>query len=192
VPVVHTYLYCNAFLHVGLPLERTGQALIKPHEKSVRAICFRICSLILTGHRFGTITAIPIYMACNFQTQPLEKSVVTIDQIFDVADRYASDDDDDLCEPLVRALEDSDEKVRQLAVEGLVMLDDLYASSSILWTLLHGSRQARTSAATVLGRLRNEFAIPYLEKALEDKDACVRKATCKALKQIRGKLCRGG
>jgi ABC-type Zn2+ transport system substrate-binding protein/surface adhesin len=49
------------------------------------------------------------------------------------------------------------------------MLDDLYASSSILWTLLHGSRQARISAATVLGRLGKEFAIPYLEKALDYK-----------------------
>jgi HEAT repeat protein len=100
-----------------------------------------------------------------------------------VADLYSQPDDDDICEPLVRALEDPHKIVRSAAISALISLNDMYASTSILWTLLHGSDLARIAAAEVLGRIGNGdiIAIRYLTEALHDPNSLVRNAAADAL-----------
>jgi len=100
-----------------------------------------------------------------------------------VADLYRQPDDRDICEPLVRALEDPHKIVRTAAIEALISLNDMYASTSILWTLLHGSDHARKAAAEVLGRIGNgdSLVIEYLSKALHDPISFVRNTAADAL-----------
>jgi HEAT repeat protein len=110
------------------------------------------------------------------------------DDPFIVAEWYSQPGDGDICEPLVRALEDPDEIVRAATVGALVSLNDLYAASSILWMLLHGSVHARKAAAEVLGAIGrgNLLAIQYLTKALEDPDNTVRRAAARAFMRVGG------
>jgi len=103
-----------------------------------------------------------------------------------VADLYSQPDDDDICEPLVRALQDPDETVRLAAIESLICLNDMYASSSILWMLLHGNIYAREASARVLAVIGKGdiLAIKYLAMALHDRDRSVRNAATDALISI--------
>ncbi len=103
---------------------------------------------------------------------------------FAAAELYARPGDRDLCEPLVRALEDEDRVVRRAAVEALVALNDLYAASSIYGAIRHGSDHARLAAAEVLGRLPEPRSIPYLVEALQDASAEIRAAARNALVRI--------
>lgn len=103
-----------------------------------------------------------------------------------VADLYARPEDDDICEPLVRALEDSDDLVRRAAVISLIMLDDLYAASSIYGVVTHSSIPARKAAIEVLGRIGtgDPLAASYLIQALLDPDPSVRQSATEALKKL--------
>lgn len=101
-----------------------------------------------------------------------------------VLELYNGPEDRDVNESLVRALEDESRVVRRAAVESLVALNDLYAASSIYWTLRKGSDHARLAAAEVLGRLPEPFSIPYLVDALQDPVAAVRIASVRALGAI--------
>jgi hypothetical protein len=107
-----------------------------------------------------------------------------------VADWYGRPDDDDVCEPCIRALEDPDEMVREAAVAELMALDDMYASTPIFGTLLHGSVPAREAAARVLGAIgRGDIlAFQYLSKAVTDPEKTVRLAAVRALMQVSGGL----
>jgi|WetSurMetagenome_2_1015567.scaffolds.fasta_scaffold190262_2 HEAT repeat protein len=100
-----------------------------------------------------------------------------------VADLYSQPDDHDICEPLVRALQDRDKIVRHAAIDALICLNDMYASSSILWMLLHGNIYAREAAARVLAFIGKGdlLAIRYLGMALNDPDSLVRDAAADAL-----------
>jgi HEAT repeat protein len=100
-----------------------------------------------------------------------------------VADLYARPDDRDVCEPLVRALEDPDALIRHAAVRGLVMLNDLHAASQIFWVASHGSASARKAAVEVLGRIgrHNRLAIDHLIQAQSDPDPSVRECSSEAL-----------
>jgi HEAT repeat protein len=100
-----------------------------------------------------------------------------------VADLYSQPDDDDICEPLVRALEDSHKIVRSAAIDSLISLNDMYASTSILWMLLHGNVHARKASAEVLGTIGGNdiTVINYLIKAMQDPDRFVRITTIEAL-----------
>jgi len=102
------------------------------------------------------------------------------------ADLYAHPEDQDVCEPLVRALEDPDELIRQAAVRALVMLDDLYAASSIYGIVTHGSVPARRAAVEVLGRIGrgNPLAATHLINALSDPDPSVRDYAAEALENL--------
>jgi len=105
---------------------------------------------------------------------------------FTAAELYAQPDDDDLCEPLVRALEDPDELIRRSAVRALVALNDLYAASSIFKVVTKGSIPARRAAVEVLGRIGsgNSLAAKYLIHALSDPDSSVRETSIDALKKL--------
>ena len=100
-----------------------------------------------------------------------------------VADLYSQTDDDDICEPLVRALQAPEKIVRQAAIDALICLNDMYASNSILWMLLHGNVHAREAAARVLAIIGKGdlLAIRYLVMALHDPDSFVRNAAADAL-----------
>lgn len=100
---------------------------------------------------------------------------------FVVADLYAQPDDDDICEPLVRALEDQDRVIRKAAVEALVDLNDLHAASQIFWMVSRGSRHARRAAAEILGRLSDPLCIHSLMGALHDPDRAVRATAVEGL-----------
>lgn len=65
----------------------------------------------------------------------------------------------------------------------LINLDDMYASHSILWMLLHGNTHARKAAARVLTEIGKGdlLAIQYLTMALHDPDRYVRNAAIEAL-----------
>lgn len=99
---------------------------------------------------------------------------------------YREPEDRDVCEPLIRALEDPLDLVRRAAVDALISLDDFYAATPILWVLLHGSVPARTAAAEVLGSIAtgDALAIQYLSKALDDPDAGVRSAVALSLEKV--------
>ena len=100
-----------------------------------------------------------------------------------VADLYARPEDQDVCEPLVRALEDPDELIRRAAIRALVMLDDLYAASPIYGVVTHGSIPARRAAVEVLGRIGrgDPLAATHLIHALSDPDPSVRDCAAEAL-----------
>ncbi len=102
----------------------------------------------------------------------------------EIADRYSHPNDDDENESLVRALEDPDESVRKIVVNALIMLNDLYAASSIIGVLLGGSKHARLAAAEVLGKLGDPFAFFYLGKALKDPDPEVRVAVIEGYEKL--------
>ncbi len=99
---------------------------------------------------------------------------------------YREPQDRDVCEPLIRALEDPLDLVRRAAVDALIRLDDFYAATPILGVLLHGSVPARTAAAEVLGEIAtgDPLAIQYLSKALEYPDAGVRSAVALSLEKV--------
>ena len=103
-----------------------------------------------------------------------------------VADLYARPEDQDVCEPLVKALEDPDELIRRAAIRALIMLDDLYASSSIYGVMSHGSVPARRAAVEVLGRIGtgDPLAAAYLIQALLDPDPSVQEDSEEALKKL--------
>lgn len=103
-----------------------------------------------------------------------------------VADLYARPEDDDICEALVRALEDPDDLIRRAAVTALIMLDDLYAASSIYGVITHGSVPARRAAIEVLGQIGtgDPLAATYLISALMDPDPSIQKESDKALKKL--------
>jgi HEAT repeat protein len=105
---------------------------------------------------------------------------------FVVATWYGQPEDRDVCEPLIRALEDPEELVRRAAVDALISLDDFYAATPILWVLLHGSVPARTAAAEVLGEIArgDPLAIQYLTKARSDSDSGVRSAAARSLAKV--------
>jgi HEAT repeat protein len=105
---------------------------------------------------------------------------------FAVVDLYDQPDDDDLCEPLVRALEDPDDLIRRAAVRALIMLNDLYAASSIYGVVTHGSVPARRAAVEVLGRIGtgDSLAATHLINALSDSDPSVRECAAEALKKL--------
>ena len=103
-----------------------------------------------------------------------------------VADLYARPEDRDLCEPLVRALEDPDDLTRRAAVKALVMLDDLYAASSRYGVVTHGSIPARRASVEVLGRIGtgDPLAVTHLFNALSDSDPSVRECAAEALENL--------
>jgi HEAT repeat protein len=103
-----------------------------------------------------------------------------------VADLYARPEDDDICEALVRALEDPDDLIHRATVTALIMLDDLYAASSIYGVITHGSVPARRAAIEVLGRIGtgDPLAATYLISALMDPDPSIQKESDKALKKL--------
>jgi HEAT repeat protein len=111
------------------------------------------------------------------------RSQISADPVLSVAKLYSQPDDRDVCESLVRALEAPEKFIRSAAVNGLISLNDMYASTSVLWTLLHGSVQARKAAAEVLGKIGygDILVIEYLIKALQDTDRIVRNTAIKAL-----------
>jgi HEAT repeat protein len=100
-----------------------------------------------------------------------------------VADLYSQPDDDDICEPLVRALEDSHKIVRSAAIDSLISLNDMYASTSILWMLLHGNVHARRASAEILGAIGgNDITVSnYLIQAMQDPDKIVRDKAIESL-----------
>ena len=103
-----------------------------------------------------------------------------------VADLYARPEDQDVCEPLVRALEDPDDLIRRAAVSALVMLDDLYAASSIYGIVSQGSVPARIAAVEVLSRIGkgDSLAATHLIHALSDPDPSIRDCAAEALKKL--------
>jgi HEAT repeat protein len=103
---------------------------------------------------------------------------------FAAAELYGQPGDKDICEPLVRALEDTEGKVRRAAIEALVALNDLYAASSISWTIRHGSDHARLAATEVLGRLPEPSSIPCLVECLQDPVVEIRALAIDALLEI--------
>jgi HEAT repeat protein len=105
---------------------------------------------------------------------------------FIVAEWYGQAEDDDICEPLIRALEDPHELVRAAAVDALIALDDMYAASPIVGVLAHGSVPARTAAAEVLGEIGrgDQIAIHHLANALSDPDSGVRSAVARSLAKV--------
>jgi HEAT repeat protein len=103
-----------------------------------------------------------------------------------VADLYAQTGDEDVCEPLVRALEDPDDLIRRAAVKALVLLDDLYAASSIYGVVTHGSVPARRAAVEVLSQIGkgDSLAATHLINALSDPDPSVQDCAAEALKNL--------
>ena len=99
---------------------------------------------------------------------------------------YGQPEDRDICEPLIRALEDPLELVRRAAVDALISLDDFHAATPILWVLAHGSVPARTAAAEVLGEIGrgDQLAIQYLTRAQGDPDSGVRSAVARSLAKV--------
>lgn len=89
---------------------------------------------------------------------------------FVVVDWYQRPDDDDVCEALVRALEDPHKIVRQAATKALIMMDDLYASTSIYGVLMRGSFHARMASIEVLGYIGkgDPLAIKYITHISRD------------------------
>ena len=104
--------------------------------------------------------------------------------IMELIEKFAYPDDEDVNESLVRGLENEDESVRKAVAEELVMLNDLYAASSIFGVLLNGSKHARLAAADVLSELRDPFGFLYLSKALKDPDPEVRIAVLEAFEKL--------
>ena len=104
--------------------------------------------------------------------------------IMELIEKFAHPDDEDVNESLVRGLESEDESVRKAAADALVMLNDLYAASSIFGVLLNGSKHARLAAVDVLGELRDPFGFFYLRKALKDPDPEVRIAVLEAFEKL--------
>ena len=103
-----------------------------------------------------------------------------------IARWYGDAEDRDVCESLVRALEDRDFVVREMAVRELVRLHDLYASRSILMTLAHGSTPARLAAVEVLAEIgRGDIStFQHLTIQLTGPDQVVRLAVCRALVRL--------
>ncbi len=104
--------------------------------------------------------------------------------IMGLIEKFSHPDDEDVNESLVRGLESEDESVRKAAADALVMLNDLYAASSIFGVLLNGSKHARLAAVDVLGELRDPFGFFYLRKALKDPDPEVRIAVLEAFEKL--------
>lgn len=104
--------------------------------------------------------------------------------IMELIEKFSHPDDEDVNESLVRGLESEDESVRKAVAEEIVMLNDLYATSSIFGVLLNGSKHARLAAADVLGELRDPFGFFYLGKALKDPDPEVRIAVIEAFEKL--------
>jgi HEAT repeat protein len=102
---------------------------------------------------------------------------------FVVADWYQHPDDDDVCEPLVRALEDPSAMVRNAAVRALVAMNDLYAASSIHGVLSRGTRPARLAAIDVIAQigLGDMLAFQHLVGLTTDADIVIAKHAKRAL-----------
>jgi HEAT repeat protein len=86
-------------------------------------------------------------------------------------------------EPLLNLLNNSNEKIRSLAIKNLAKIGD----ASLLPTFIKyassdESSAVRREAVSAIGRMRNEKAIPILIKLLEDKDPKV------VMQAIRGLL----
>ncbi len=96
---------------------------------------------------------------------------------------YGRDDDRDVCEPLIRALDDPTFLVREMAVRELIALNDLYASMSILGTLARGTLPARLAAVEILSEIGkgNVQVFQHLAMAMTDPEKVVRLAACRAL-----------
>ena len=109
---------------------------------------------------------------------------------FIVGEWYQEADDDDLCEALVRALEDPAPVVRRAAVRALVGLNDLYASTSIYGVLRGGSPEARLAAISVLGGIGagDPLAIRYMAQATQDPDPVVATLAECTLVKMKGEL----
>jgi HEAT repeat protein len=94
---------------------------------------------------------------------------------FIVADWYRQPSDDDVCEALVRALEDPAPPARRAAARALIGLNDLYASTAIYGVLRNGSPEARLAAISVLGAIGSgdPLAISQMAQAAQDPDPVV-------------------
>ena len=107
---------------------------------------------------------------------------------FGVPDKYYRPNDDDVCEALIRALEDPDWAIRRAAMRGLVSLNDMYASTPIFGTLHQGSPHARKAAAGVLAAIGrgSSLVVEHLSQAMSDPDESVRAAVANGLAAILG------
>ncbi len=112
------------------------------------------------------------------------------DDPFVVGEWYQEPSDDDVCESLVRALEDPAPAVRRAAVRALVGLNDLYASTSIYGVLRGGSPEARRAAISALGEIGagDPVAIRYMARAAQDPDPVVAALAECTLVKMKGEL----
>ncbi len=92
--------------------------------------------------------------------------------------------DSELGDFLVGALESRLRLIRRHAAEALAALDDLHEASRLYWILFHGSDEARTAAAWVLGKIGDASSVPFLVKVLRDPDREVRIAAVEALARL--------
>lgn len=104
----------------------------------------------------------------------------------EIADKYSHQDDDDINESFVRALETKNEEDRKIAIDALIGLDDLYAASRIYWLVIHGGKDARLAAVEVLGRLcRDTMTLHTLvQVGRTDPSEDIRQATAAALEKL--------
>ena len=94
----------------------------------------------------------------------------------------------EVVEPLIAALEDSDEYVRQGAAAALGKIGDKRAVDRLIVNLivtLPDKKSVRREAATALGKIGDARAIKPLVGALKDSDKEVRKEARKALETLR-------
>ncbi len=68
-------------------------------------------------------------------------------------DHHGLSDDSDIGMSLVWALESEFGHERKIAIDSLIMLDDLHAAGNIFWLSVNGSEHARAAAVIVLGKL---------------------------------------
>jgi len=86
---------------------------------------------------------------------------------------------------LIEALKDKSAIVRYQAIVSLDNIEDITtAFSALIERLNDNSKLIRENAAALLGGLKDENALPYLIKALNDEEFDVRQASAHAIKKI--------
>ncbi len=87
---------------------------------------------------------------------------------------------------MVEATADPDERIREVALGGLPLLDDPRATEAILNATRHASPKTRAAAIRALGSTTNRSEIVgVLRRALGDEDAWVRYYACQSLSKLR-------
>jgi HEAT repeat protein len=87
-------------------------------------------------------------------------------------------------EPLIKALDDSDDFVRDFSVRALGSLRDSRAVEPLIKALDDKSLLVRRSAATALGSIGDSRAVKPLVKALDDNNPLMRRSAARALGSV--------